>query len=136
MYEKKETRERLKIDTVQLAQQSFIQFSSWYTQIFHHRMPRLTSISHVLQSCLIIFVKVIRDAFDFFFFKQKRAFIYFNPHQNIQIQFEIHIVNQYFWGLKLWKPHAVYLCIKGIISAALTKCSRNDGFIPVNKNLW
>uniref|UniRef100_A0A8C2I1T7 Heparan-alpha-glucosaminide N-acetyltransferase n=1 Tax=Cyprinus carpio TaxID=7962 RepID=A0A8C2I1T7_CYPCA len=26
--------------------------------------------------------------------------------------------------------------ILGIISAALTKCSRNDGFIPVNKNLW
>ncbi|XP_052402417.1 heparan-alpha-glucosaminide N-acetyltransferase isoform X1 [Carassius gibelio] len=26
--------------------------------------------------------------------------------------------------------------ILGIISAVLTKCSRNDGFIPVNKNLW
>jgi len=35
-----------------------------------------------------------------------------------------------------WTPHAVYLCIKGIISAVLTKCSRNEGFIPVNKNLW
>ncbi|XP_016420782.1 heparan-alpha-glucosaminide N-acetyltransferase-like [Sinocyclocheilus rhinocerous] len=26
--------------------------------------------------------------------------------------------------------------ILGIISAVLTKCSRNEGFIPVNKNLW
>ncbi|RXN18563.1 heparan-alpha-glucosaminide N-acetyltransferase isoform X2 [Labeo rohita] len=26
--------------------------------------------------------------------------------------------------------------ILGIISAVLTKCSRNDGFIPINKNLW
>ncbi|XP_051559292.1 heparan-alpha-glucosaminide N-acetyltransferase-like isoform X1 [Myxocyprinus asiaticus] len=26
--------------------------------------------------------------------------------------------------------------ILGIISAVLTKCSRNNGFIPVNKNLW
>ncbi|KAK0146527.1 Heparan-alpha-glucosaminide N-acetyltransferase [Merluccius polli] len=30
----------------------------------------------------------------------------------------------------------LWALILGIISAALTKCSRNHGFIPVNKNLW
>ncbi|XP_036439557.1 LOW QUALITY PROTEIN: heparan-alpha-glucosaminide N-acetyltransferase [Colossoma macropomum] len=30
----------------------------------------------------------------------------------------------------------VWSFLLGIISAVLTKCSRNQGFIPVNKNLW
>ncbi|CAL8331796.1 unnamed protein product [Merluccius merluccius] len=30
----------------------------------------------------------------------------------------------------------IWALILGIISAVLTKCSRNQGFIPVNKNLW
>lgn len=25
---------------------------------------------------------------------------------------------------------------QGIISAILTKCSKEEGFIPINKNLW
>ncbi|KAM4837012.1 heparan-alpha-glucosaminide N-acetyltransferase isoform 2-T2 [Thomomys bottae] len=29
-----------------------------------------------------------------------------------------------------------WCCILGIISVALTKASANDGFIPINKNLW
>ncbi|XP_056441646.1 heparan-alpha-glucosaminide N-acetyltransferase [Gadus chalcogrammus] len=30
----------------------------------------------------------------------------------------------------------IWALILGILSAVLTKCSRNQGFIPVNKNLW
>ncbi|XP_054847126.1 heparan-alpha-glucosaminide N-acetyltransferase isoform X3 [Eublepharis macularius] len=30
----------------------------------------------------------------------------------------------------------VWSVIMGVISAVLTKCSKEDGFIPVNKNLW
>uniref|UniRef100_A0A8C5B7Q2 Heparan-alpha-glucosaminide N-acetyltransferase n=1 Tax=Gadus morhua TaxID=8049 RepID=A0A8C5B7Q2_GADMO len=30
----------------------------------------------------------------------------------------------------------IWAVILGILSAVLTKCSRNQGFIPVNKNLW
>ncbi|XP_069467701.1 heparan-alpha-glucosaminide N-acetyltransferase-like [Ambystoma mexicanum] len=34
------------------------------------------------------------------------------------------------------KRFAVWASLLGIISAILTKCSRDEGFIPVNKNLW
>ncbi|NWX91701.1 HGNAT acetyltransferase, partial [Nothoprocta pentlandii] len=30
----------------------------------------------------------------------------------------------------------IWSIVMGIISAALTKCSKNEGFIPINKNLW
>uniref|UniRef100_A0A3P8Y0A1 Heparan-alpha-glucosaminide N-acetyltransferase catalytic domain-containing protein n=1 Tax=Esox lucius TaxID=8010 RepID=A0A3P8Y0A1_ESOLU len=43
---------------------------------------------------------------------------YKNQHSSIMSRFLI-------WGLVL-----------GVISATLTKCSLNEGFIPVNKNLW
>ncbi|KAJ8000548.1 hypothetical protein DPEC_G00181250 [Dallia pectoralis] len=43
---------------------------------------------------------------------------YRNEHSSIMARFLL-------WGLVL-----------GVISATLTKCSLNEGFIPVNKNLW
>eukprot|EP00063_Salmo_salar_P090588 XP_014065423.1 PREDICTED: heparan-alpha-glucosaminide N-acetyltransferase-like [Salmo salar] len=30
----------------------------------------------------------------------------------------------------------IWSLVLGIISATLTKCSLNEGFIPINKNLW
>ncbi|XP_057267016.1 heparan-alpha-glucosaminide N-acetyltransferase isoform X2 [Pezoporus wallicus] len=31
---------------------------------------------------------------------------------------------------------AIWSIVMGIVSAILTKCSKEDGFIPINKNLW
>ncbi|KAM4674862.1 heparan-alpha-glucosaminide N-acetyltransferase isoform 2-T2 [Amazona ochrocephala] len=31
---------------------------------------------------------------------------------------------------------AIWSIVMGIVSATLTKCSKEDGFIPINKNLW
>ena len=39
----------------------------------------------------------------------------------------------HFKRIRTWVSWGIVL---GIISAVLTKCSQNDGFIPVNKNLW
>ncbi len=88
---------RPKIDMVQLAQRSVMYFSSQlYTlavkilKIFHHRLPWLTKNNQVIQSHVIMLVKVIRDAFSFCFVLQN----WFN-WQMIHISFEIHTVNQY-----------------------------------------
>ncbi|KAM4704112.1 heparan-alpha-glucosaminide N-acetyltransferase-like [Rhinophrynus dorsalis] len=38
--------------------------------------------------------------------------------------------------LSVLKRFLVWSIILGIISAILTKCTRDEGFIPINKNLW
>lgn len=44
-------------------------------------------------------------------------------------------LNQHFWTLSEVNNFVSHH-IQGVISAVLTKCSRDQGFIPVNKNLW
>ncbi|XP_059585754.1 heparan-alpha-glucosaminide N-acetyltransferase isoform X2 [Alligator mississippiensis] len=38
--------------------------------------------------------------------------------------------------LSILKRFLIWAVLLGIISAILTKCTQNEGFIPVNKNLW
>ncbi|XP_053548861.1 heparan-alpha-glucosaminide N-acetyltransferase-like [Bombina bombina] len=38
--------------------------------------------------------------------------------------------------LSILKRFLVWSVILGVISAILTKCTRDEGFIPINKNLW
>ncbi|XP_075466535.1 heparan-alpha-glucosaminide N-acetyltransferase-like isoform X7 [Ascaphus truei] len=38
--------------------------------------------------------------------------------------------------LRILKRFLIWAIFLGIISAILTKCTRDEGFIPVNKNLW
>ncbi|XP_068115072.1 heparan-alpha-glucosaminide N-acetyltransferase-like [Hyperolius riggenbachi] len=38
--------------------------------------------------------------------------------------------------LKILKRFMIWSILLGVISAILTKCTRDEGFIPINKNLW
>ncbi|XP_061490562.1 heparan-alpha-glucosaminide N-acetyltransferase-like [Rhineura floridana] len=38
--------------------------------------------------------------------------------------------------LSILKRFLIWAILLGIISAILTKCTQNEGFIPINKNLW
>nr|XP_034993998.1 heparan-alpha-glucosaminide N-acetyltransferase-like isoform X2 [Zootoca vivipara] len=38
--------------------------------------------------------------------------------------------------LSILKRFLIWAVLLGIISAILTKCTQNEGFIPINKNLW
>ncbi|KAJ7324386.1 hypothetical protein JRQ81_017406, partial [Phrynocephalus forsythii] len=38
--------------------------------------------------------------------------------------------------LSILKRFLIWAILLGVISAILTKCTQNEGFIPINKNLW
>ncbi|XP_042315233.1 heparan-alpha-glucosaminide N-acetyltransferase-like isoform X2 [Sceloporus undulatus] len=38
--------------------------------------------------------------------------------------------------LSILKRFLIWAVLLGIVSAILTKCTQNEGFIPINKNLW